>query len=150
MVYPRWKFHNTWKFVQYLSRNTCCMSLRIFLRMAQSPVFVSFLLQHDRCEQTEEWKLHFVKKRLGRKWGVKRGKMNRVLWLARFFKMQKLVDCGTCTNRHENNHYIISFTFFGIMISSWAKQRNTVYFSVINYTQCIIIGSTEKVSEKIN
>ena len=49
------------------------------LSMAEGPVFVVLLLWHDLCERTEEWKLDFPRKGLGRNLSIKRGKMNRAL-----------------------------------------------------------------------
>ena len=71
----------------------------IFLLVAKGPIFVSLLLQHDCCEQAEQQQLHFARKCLGRKWGIKRGKMNQAQWLAPFFRMQKPVGCGTTTRK---------------------------------------------------
>ena len=56
-------------------------------------------LRHDCSEQTEEWKLHFAWKCLTRKWRIKCEKMNQALGLAGFFKMQKLIGCGTTVRK---------------------------------------------------
>ena len=133
------RFHNTYIFVRYFSLEVCCMSFWIFLLVAKGPVFISFLLRHDRSKQTEEWKLQSARKCFTRKRHTKRRKMNQALQLAWFFKMQKLICCGTtqdtagywqalslpldaCTHRHENYHFIVLFYLlcWGVMISSWA------------------------------
>ena len=97
MVCLKWRFHNTWTFVQNSCLKVCCTSFWIFLMVAKDLAFVSLLLQHDCSERTEEWKLNFVRKCLGRKWGIKSGKMNQALQLACFFKMQKMIGCGKTT-----------------------------------------------------
>ena len=90
------------------------------------------------CEQTEEQKLHFARKCLSRKWGIKHGKMNQALRLTHFFKMQKLIGYGSTARkcqlltdsltllRHKQAeawkwpfYSFILCTFLGIMISSW-------------------------------
>ena len=95
---PRWRFHTSRIFVWYSSLKVC-LSFWIFPQVAQGPIFASFLSQHDCCKRTEEQKLHFARKELGRKWGFKRGKMNQVLRLARLFKSQKLIGCSTTTRK---------------------------------------------------
>ena len=61
------------------------------------PILIS--LWHDHRKPTEEWKLHFARKCLDRKRCIKHGKMNKALWLARFFKMQMLIGCGTTARK---------------------------------------------------
>ena len=86
-------------FVWYSSLKVCCMRFWIFLVVAEGSVFVSLPLWHDCCEQTEEWKLHSARKCLSRNWSIRCGKMNQVLRLVCFFKMQKLIGCGTTTRK---------------------------------------------------
>ena len=115
----------------------------------------SLLLWHDCCGQTEEGKLHFARKCLSKKWGIEHGKINQALQLAFIFKMQKLTrKCHlltdspspqTCTHRHENDNFIVlSIYVFGIMISSWTYWRHAVYSGVINYAQCVMVGSSSR------
>ena len=99
MVYLEWRYHNTWTFVWCSSLKVCCRSFWIFLLVAKGPVFVSLLLQHDCCEWPQEWKLHFARKCLRRKWGIMHRKTNQALQLAHFFKMQKLIGCDTTTRK---------------------------------------------------
>ena len=54
MVYPKWRFYNTWIFVRDSPLKVCCMSFWIFLLVAKGPVFVSLLLQRDHSESAEE------------------------------------------------------------------------------------------------
>ena len=110
-------------FAWYSSLKICCMSFWFILLAPKGPLLISFPIQHNWSEQSEEWKLHFARNCLTRKWYNKHGKMNQVQWLARFFRMQKLIGCGatqenagcwqalslppyTCTHRNNNDHFI--------------------------------------------
>ena len=48
-------------------------SFWIFLPVPKDNVSVILLLRHDGSKQTEEWKLHFARKCLARKWHIKHG-----------------------------------------------------------------------------
>ena len=65
----------------------------------QGSVFINFLLRHYYSEWSEEWKSHFARMHLARKWHIKNGKINQVLRLACFFEVQKLIGCGTTTRK---------------------------------------------------
>ena len=100
MVYHEWKVHNTCIIVWYSSIKIGSMTFRIVLLGVKGAVFVNVWLQHDRSKWTEEWKLHFARKCLIRKWQIKHGKMNQGLQqLARFLKTQKPIGCGTNTRK---------------------------------------------------
>ena len=116
--------------IWYSPLRVCCMSFWTFLLVAKGPVSVSLPLRHDCRKWTSEWKLHFAIKWLARKWYIKRGKMNQVLWLALFFKTQKLIGCGITTVADRLSPSPMTYTsvkmtillylhFWGI-ISSWA------------------------------
>ena len=122
--------------IGYASLKVSCVSFPVFLLVAKCPVFISFPLQHNHCKQTEEWKLHFARKCLSRKWGIKHGKMCQALrWPTSLKCKSKLavakpqenaghwrilsLPSNTHTHMHKTNHFIL-FTFFGVMISSWA------------------------------
>ena len=54
--------------LKYLSESLLYEFLNeIFPLVAKGPISVSLPLQHDHIEQTEEWKLHFARKRPARK-----------------------------------------------------------------------------------
>ena len=73
MMYPNWRFHNTWIFVHtFLSEHLLCKILNLSPG-ERGPIFNSFLLWNDHNEWTEEMKPHFARKCLTRKWGIKRG-----------------------------------------------------------------------------
>ena len=110
-------------FVWHFFLKVCCMSF----------------WWHDCSEQTEEWKLHFARKCLHRKWGIMHRKTNQALQLAHFFKMQKLIGCDTTTRKyqllvdslpfpgHTNMHFIYNFRYNdfyhgcnSVMQSTWA------------------------------
>ena len=90
MVYHEWRLHNTCIFVWYFS-----LSL-IFLLVTEGFIFFSLQLWLDCSEGTEEWKLHFARKCLTRKWHIKCGKMSKALRLACFFRMQKPIGTRKC------------------------------------------------------
>ena len=116
----------------YLSNIFLCKSVLA----AEDPVFISLPLRHYISEWPEEWKLHFARKCLTRKWHIKHRKMNGQ-WLACSFKMQKLMavaqpaENAHCwwtlslpldTHKHicmKMTIFVISLTFFMcVMISS--------------------------------
>ena len=96
-------------------------SFEIFLPVAEGFIFVCLPPRHDRSERTEEWKVHFARKCLFRKWRFKRGKMNQPLWLAASSNCKSWLAVAkwqenaqtlslppdTRTRRHKNDHFII-------------------------------------------
>ena len=118
-----------------LWKSVVSTSFWILLLGAEGPMFVSRLLWQDRCESTEEWKLHFAGKCLGRTRVLRVGKWTkRCDWCASLkcksrlavAQPQENASCyrtlslpsDTRIHMHENDHFIIYF-FFGVMISSW-------------------------------
>ena len=125
----------------YLSSSSLwksCMSFSIFVLVAVGRVFIGLLTSawplwmncsNGRCIlllsaspgsevlSTGKWTKHYD-------WSTS---LNYQSWLA-VAQPQENASCRwtlplsyhTCTHRHENDHFIIAFTFFGIMISSWA------------------------------
>ena len=105
-----------------LSYKVCCASFSIFLlSVFRFGMTVANELKKGRAR-------HFVRKCLGRKWGIRRGENEpsatigplpsnaKADWLCRNHKKIPLADSlslpsDTRTHRHENEHFIILLTF---------------------------------------